>query len=120
MCFLFLDPQDAVGPSISFSVVLCSFVLLVYIVVLVLVFCLCPSSVRVIVTFSGTVLFPLLCKNEKYTYKILEEFIIYFNIKCQYGHKQNNNINEWYCFCMTTRITGRAHQHPSALIILHT
>jgi hypothetical protein len=37
--FLFLDPQDEVGPSISFLVVLCSFVLLVYIVVLVLVFC---------------------------------------------------------------------------------
>ena len=36
MCFLFLDPQDEVGPSISSSVVLCSFVLLVYIVVLVL------------------------------------------------------------------------------------
>ena len=29
------DPQDEVGPSISSSVVLCSFVLLVYIVVLV-------------------------------------------------------------------------------------
>ena len=34
-CFLFLDPQDEVGPSI------CSFVLLVYIIALVLVFCLC-------------------------------------------------------------------------------
>ena len=61
MCFLFLDPQDEVGPSISSSVVLCSSVLLVYIVVLVLVVCLCPSSVRVLATFSGTVLFPLLC-----------------------------------------------------------
>ena len=60
-CFLFLDPQDEVGPSISSSVVLCSFVLLVYIVVLVLVVCLCRSSVRVVATFSGTVLFPLLC-----------------------------------------------------------
>ena len=56
MCFLFLDPQDEVGPSISSSVVL-----LVYIVVLVLVVSLCPSSVRVVATFSGTVLFPLLC-----------------------------------------------------------
>ena len=55
VCFLFLDPQDEVGPSISFSVVLCSFVLLVYIVVLVLAVCLCPSSVRVVATFSGTV-----------------------------------------------------------------
>ena len=61
MCFLFLDAQDKVGPSISSSVVLCSFVLLVYIVVLVLVVCLCPSSVHVVATFSGTVLFPLLC-----------------------------------------------------------
>ena len=62
MCFLFLDPQDDVGPSISSSVVLCSFVLLVYIVVLVLVVCLCPTSVRVVATFTGTVLFPLLLK----------------------------------------------------------
>ena len=60
-CFLFLDPQDEVGPSISSSVVQCSFVLLIYIVVLVLVVSLCPSSVHVIATFSGTVLFPLLC-----------------------------------------------------------
>jgi len=60
-CFLFLDPQDEVGPSISSSVVLCSFVLLVDIVVLVLVFDLCPTSVRVVATFPGTVLFPLLC-----------------------------------------------------------
>ena len=61
MCFLFLDHQDEVGPSISSLVVLCSFVLLVYIVVLVLVVCLCPSSVHVVATFSGTILFPLLC-----------------------------------------------------------
>jgi len=60
VCFLFLDPQDEVGPSISSSVVLYSFVLLVDIVVLILVVCLCPSSVRVVATFSGTVLFPLL------------------------------------------------------------
>jgi len=32
-----------------------------YIVVLVLVFYLCPSSVRVVATFSATVLLPLLC-----------------------------------------------------------
>jgi len=36
------------------------FVLLVYIVVLILVVCLCPSSVRVVATFTGTVSFPLL------------------------------------------------------------
>jgi hypothetical protein len=34
-CFLFLDPQNEIGLSISFSVVLCSFVLLVYSVTLV-------------------------------------------------------------------------------------
>ena len=59
--FLFLDPQNEVGPSISSSVIQCSFVLLVCIVVLVLVFYFCPSSVCVVATFSGTVLFPLLC-----------------------------------------------------------
>ena len=31
------------------------------IVMLVLVVCLCPSSVHVVATFPGTVLFPLLC-----------------------------------------------------------
>ena len=59
-CFLFLDPQDEVGPSISSSVVLCSFVLLVYIVVLVLVVCLCPSSVHVVATF-GSLFVSILC-----------------------------------------------------------
>ena len=73
MCFLFLDPQNEIGPSISSSVVLCSFVLLVYIVTLVLVFCLCPSSVRVIATFPGTVLFPLL-----YSVLVLNLFIFIF------------------------------------------
>ena len=52
MCFLFLDLQDGVGPTISSSVVLYSFVLLVYIIVLVLVVCLCPSSVHVVATFT--------------------------------------------------------------------
>ena len=60
-CFLFLDPQDEVGPSTSCSVVLRFFVRLVFIVVLVLVVCLCPSSEHVVATFPGTVLFPLLC-----------------------------------------------------------
>jgi hypothetical protein len=62
-CFLFLDPQNEIDPSISSSVVVCvySFVLLVYIVTLVLVFCMCPSSVRVVATFPGTVLISLLC-----------------------------------------------------------
>ena len=60
-CFLFLNPQDEVGPTFSSSVVLCSFVLSFDTVVLVLVFCLCPSSVRAVATIAGTVLFPLLC-----------------------------------------------------------
>ena len=57
MCFLFLDPQNEIGPSVSSWVVLCSFVILVYIVALVLVFYLCPSSVRVVATFPSTVLY---------------------------------------------------------------
>jgi hypothetical protein len=60
-CFLFLNSQGEVGSSISSSVVLCSFVLLAYIVVFVLVLYLCPSSVRVVTIFAGTILFPLLC-----------------------------------------------------------
>ena len=60
MCLLFLDPQNEISPSISSSVVLCVFVLLVYIVTLVLVFFLCPSFVRVVATFPCTVLLPLL------------------------------------------------------------
>ena len=43
-CFLFLDPQNEVGPSISSSVVQCFFVLLVYIIVLVLIFYLCKTG----------------------------------------------------------------------------
>ena len=57
---LFLNPQDEVGPSTSSLVVPCPFVLSVYIVMLVLVVYLCPSSVRVVATFSGIVLFPFL------------------------------------------------------------
>jgi hypothetical protein len=55
-----LHPKNKTGPSISSSVVLCVFVLLVYIVVLVYVSSLCPSSVCVVATYPGTVLFPLL------------------------------------------------------------
>ena len=57
---LFVNPQDEVGLSTSSLVVPCSFVLSVYIVMLVSVVYLCPSSVRVVATFSGIVLFPLL------------------------------------------------------------
>ena len=35
VCFLFLDSQNEIGPSISSSVVLCAFVLLIDIVMLV-------------------------------------------------------------------------------------
>ena len=56
-CLLFLNPQDEFGPSISSSVVLCSFVLRVDIMLLVSVFYLCPFSVRVVATFLGTLLF---------------------------------------------------------------
>ena len=58
---LFLSPQSGVGPSISSSVVQCSVLLLVCISVPVLADYFCPSSVRVVATFSGTVLFPSLC-----------------------------------------------------------
>jgi hypothetical protein len=47
---LFLNPQDEVGLSISCSVALCPFFLSVCIAIFVLVFCLCPSSVRVVAT----------------------------------------------------------------------
>jgi hypothetical protein len=56
--FLFLNPQNEVGPSISSLVVPRSFFLPVCISVPVLASYLCPSSVRVVVTFSGIVLFP--------------------------------------------------------------
>ena len=46
-------------PPISSSVVLCSFVLRVDIVVLVLVFYLCPFSVSVLTTFLGILLFTI-------------------------------------------------------------
>ena len=76
--FMLLDPQDAVGPSISSSIVLCSFVLLVYIVVLVLVVCLCPSSVHAVANFSGTVLFPLLCSVLPFFFFLLNTLILFF------------------------------------------
>ena len=58
---LFLSPQSGVGSSISSSVVQCSVFLPVCISVPVLTVYFCPSSVRVVATFSGTVSFPLLC-----------------------------------------------------------
>jgi hypothetical protein len=65
-CFLFLDPQNEIDASIYFSVFLCPFVLFLYIVTLVLVFYLCPSSVGVVVTFPGTLLFPVLYSHKSF------------------------------------------------------
>jgi len=48
---------------------------LVYIVVLVLVVCLCPSSVHVVATFSGTVLFPLLCSVLPFFAEYIDSFL---------------------------------------------
>ena len=48
---------------------------LVYIVVLVLVFYLCPSSVRVVATFSGNVLFPLLCSMLPFFPEYIDPFL---------------------------------------------
>jgi len=47
-CFLFLDPQNEIGPSISSSVVLCFIVLLVYIVTLVSNMCYASSHITVV------------------------------------------------------------------------
>ena len=59
-CFLSLDPQDDVGPSISSSVVLCFFVLLVYNLMLVLVVCLCPCTRYIYIYISYAVFDTLL------------------------------------------------------------
>jgi hypothetical protein len=56
-----INPQGEVGLSVSSSVVPGSVALSVYNAVPVLVVYLCPSSVRVVATVAGTVLFPLLC-----------------------------------------------------------
>jgi hypothetical protein len=56
--FLFLNPQSGAGPSISSLAVPRSFFLPVCISVPVLAPYLCPSSLRVVATFSGTVVFP--------------------------------------------------------------
>jgi hypothetical protein len=74
-CFLFLDAQDEVGPSISSSDFLFSFFLLVYIVVFVLVVYLCPSSVHVAATLSGNVLFLLLCSVLPFFVQYIDSFL---------------------------------------------
>ena len=63
-------------PSISSLVSLCSFFLSVCIAVLVLVFCLCPSSVYVVATVFGTVLFPLQC----YVLPFFPNTLVHFQI----------------------------------------
>jgi len=49
--------------------------LLVYIVVLFLVVCLCPSLVHVAATFPGTVSFPLLCSVLQFFAKYVDSFL---------------------------------------------
>src|SRR5215510_10507021 len=86
-CFLFLvvDPQDEVAPSISSSVVLCSSVPLVCTATLVLVFYVYPSSVRVVATFLGTVLFLLL-----YSLLLLLHIYIYDISRLRVKHPIHN------------------------------
>ena len=73
---LFLSPQSEVGPSISSLVFQCSVFLLVCISVPVLEVYFCPSSVGVVATFYGTVLFPLfICS---FTYLFIYLFICLF------------------------------------------
>jgi hypothetical protein len=76
---LFLDPPDEVRPSISSSVALCSFFLSVCIAVLVLVFCLCPFSVRVVASYCIKL-------------KIVSEWYLTF-WKYQNHHRQN--LPQW-------------------------
>jgi len=85
------------------------FVLLVNIVVLVLVFYLCPSSVRVLATFPGTVLFPLLCSVFQFplnTFNVLQykKIVYYTTVK----HNYNSSIS-----------TVRIQLHVSALYVGH-
>ena len=54
------------------------------IVVLVLVFYLCPSSERVVDTFSGTVLFPLLCSVLPFFPQYVDSFL-YLAIRRHFG-----------------------------------
>jgi len=53
----------------------------------VLVFCLCPSSVRVEATFSGTLLFPLLCSVLPFFPNTLILFFIQFFYPWQVSQK---------------------------------
>jgi hypothetical protein len=75
---VFINPQDEAGPSISSTVVPCSFVLSVYIAVLVLVFNLRPPSVRVVATSYSTILFPLLCSVLPFSPKHMDSFLSNF------------------------------------------
>jgi hypothetical protein len=84
-CFLVLNLQDEVVPSISSSVVLCSFVLLVYIVVLAVVVYLCPSSVRVVATFSSTMR-EIKSRNRGFGTNSLDSFREFIIKKIRDGH----------------------------------
>ena len=74
-----------VPPSISSSVVLSVFVLLVYIVVLVQVSCLCPSSVCVVATFPGTVLFFFTIFSAPVFFPLIHWFFLYLVLLFQEG-----------------------------------
>ena len=92
-----LYPQNEIGPSISSSVVLRVFVLLVYIVLLVQVSCLCPSSVCVVATFPGTVLFPLLTVN---TVNLLQKQSRCFQDDSHLtNHTASHFYHSWSKFC---------------------
>ena len=75
----------------------CSFVVLVDTVVLVLVFYLCPFSVRVVATFPGTVLFPLLC----FVLPFIESLTPNTAVRCRHS--------SWYV-CLQRDASFRAHK----------
>jgi len=118
---LFLNPQSGVGPSITPSVVRCSVFLLVCISVSVLAVYLYQSSVRVVATFCGAVLYPLLCSvfpsfspihwffplsNSVIPSKCLKNFICAASKRCSslssipvvifIGHTEHKNWNPRY------------------------
>ena len=99
---LFLSPQSGVCPSISSSVVQCSVFLLVCISVPVFVVYLCPSSVCLVATFSGTVLFPLL-----YIFLPFYNLVLYIYI---YTHTHRVCsflvIGLYWCFLFNLSITS--------------
>ena len=69
---------------------------------LVLVVCLCPSSVRVVATFPGTVLFPLLCSVLQFLFFSVQAILMFFvnnalKLKYEPGHLKVNLWNVMTC-----------------------